>query len=324
MPQMIERGSGITQSIYYDHQDNPLLRLDTHKLFGQLPVLQLMRDDLTAVLFDAAAATVELRMGVTITGINQTAHHVQATLSDGSEINADLLAGTDGVHSTTRQQVFGKDHQTAHHLGLHCAAFRHPNVTDLNNTFATHTQQGRYMATFNTGSNSADVGSVFVWTDQALEVETIQHKQRLQQAFADSGGRIADHLAHCPDTPFYYDVLKQVELRQWHMGRVVLLGDAAHCLTLFSGRGAAAAITDAAVLAQSLASNPSIAQALQQYDTRLRPALTRMQARTRRDVRWYVPRNTVDATIRNLAFRLAPNALFHRYFQYKYATVGGG
>ena len=318
--QLIARGSGITQSTYYDARQTPLLTLQTQQLFGHLPVLQLMRDDLAYVLYETAINELDIRMGTTVSEVAQSNLGVEARLSSGQTIECSLLVGADGVHSNVRTLTFPAESIHHTYMDLHCAAYRHDNIQDISHCFETHTQQNRYMATFTTGDS--DVGSVFVWAAEQRDVQATEQRQNLLDAFQGSIGRTQAHLTLCPQTPFYYDVLKQIEIPQWFHQRTVLLGDAAHCLTLFSGRGAAAAVNDARVLAGCLSAQSDIGVALQQYDQALRPTLSRMQASTKRDVRWYVPRNPVDYTLRNLAFRLVPNQLFHRYFQMKYSTVG--
>ncbi len=65
------------------------------------------------------------------------------------------------------------------------------------------------------------------------------------------------------------DVLMQVEIDRWSNKRVVLLGDAAHGMTLFSGRGASAAFNGASRLAIAL-SEMEIEEAMQTYEQQMR------------------------------------------------------
>jgi 2-polyprenyl-6-methoxyphenol hydroxylase-like FAD-dependent oxidoreductase len=48
---------------------------------------------------------------------------VSVTLDDGGELEADLLVGADGIHSTVRSLVFGAEPAFFRHLGYHSAAF---------------------------------------------------------------------------------------------------------------------------------------------------------------------------------------------------------
>ncbi|WP_432990653.1 FAD-dependent monooxygenase [Dactylosporangium sp. CA-233914] len=61
----------------------------------------------------------------------------------------------------------------------------------------------------------------------------------------------------------------------WYRGRVVLLGDAAHCSTPYFGMGTSAALVGAYVLAGEINRNPSdLAGALAAYQSTLRPSST--------------------------------------------------
>ncbi len=54
----------------------------------------------------------------------------------------------------------------------------------------------------------------------------------------------------------------------WHRGRVVLVGDAAHGATPHCGQGAAQAIEDGIVLAEELAKDVSVTEALEAFTAR--------------------------------------------------------
>lgn len=70
---------------------------------------------------------------------------------------------------------------------------------------------------------------------------------------------------------FYLDVLRQVRLPRWSLGRVVLTGDAAWCATPLAGIGTTLAVTGAYVLAQELIRNTDIDEAFQAYEDQMRP-----------------------------------------------------
>ncbi len=73
-------------------------------------------------------------------------------------------------------------------------------------------------------------------------------------------------------------------------------------------------------LAQALAELP-VDRAITQYQQQMRPVIDDIQPATRRAVRWYVPRSAPVQMIRDNAMRLLPNALFRKYFQYKYSNI---
>jgi salicylate hydroxylase len=94
-------------------------------------------------------------------------------------------------------------------------------------------------------------------------------------------------------------------LRVWGQGPVTLLGDAAHPMLPFLAQGAAAAIEDAAVLADALAQAPrDLTQAMRGYERARLRRVTRLQRAARSQGRLYHLR-AGEAFARNLFLRMA-------------------
>src|SRR5205823_12441722 len=88
------------------------------------------------------------------------------------------------------------------------------------------------------------------------------------QRLAPFGGPVAE-VRDRDITPSSEIVLRPFETLlmppPWYRGRVVLIGDAAHSMTAHIAQGAAMAVEDAIVLAEELASKPTLLQALDGY-----------------------------------------------------------
>ena len=96
----------------------------------------------------------------------------------------------------------------------------------------------------------------------------------MRERLAEYGGLIGDLRDRCvrDDTAVVYRPVERVLLPgPWHRGRVVLVGDAAHATSPHIGQGAAMAIEDAVVLAEELASDQPVDQALASYMARREP-----------------------------------------------------
>ena len=310
--------SGITGSSYHD-EHRRLLKLHGETLFGGVDVVQIMRDELVAVLFEQARERVEIRFEDSISRIEQNADSVMVAFSAHADEEYDAVIGCDGLHSAVRTLAFDQTSITEHYLDLRCAAFRSDNVLGLHDEFQTHMRRDRYMATFNTGAD--DIGNVFVWASNDHATPPLQGRQQiLKAAFEGAGGEIEQVVAQCPESDIYMDTLKQIEARSWVNGRVAVVGDAAHCLTLFSGRGAGAAFNGGTRIAQALIEH-DVADAFAAYEASMRPIIEDIHPATRSAVRWYVPRTWFKETLRNNAMRWLPNAVFNRYFQAKYTNI---
>ncbi len=316
---MQERNMGITSSSYHNKNETTLLALDYQKLFENVDVLQIMRDDVVDVLYQTARDKMEIRFNDSIEIISNQTGAVEVGFTSGLQEKYDLAVIAEGPNSSTRPLLF-PDSVTIDYLDLYCAAFRLPNVLNLENKFETHMQKGRYMAIFNT--LEGDLGSVFIWSSDARKMPPKDEQtQTLLAGFDNAGTVIGRVLEHCPDQPHYMDILKQVKAEDWVVGRTVILGDAAHCMTLFSGRGAGAAITGASRLAESLKLQRDIPKALLSYEAANRPIIDPIQRQTRKAVRWYAPQNNLDWLLRDNAMRFLPNWLFQQYFNRKYSNV---
>lgn len=321
MPHLKRHDMGISQSSYFNRRGRELLALDYGRLFNRVDVIQLLRDDFTRVLFDQARERADIRFSDSINSLSIQGRQAEVGFESGASGQYDLVIGADGLHSAVRRLVFSPDEVTEHYLNLCCAAFRIPNLLELDNKFETHMDRDRYMAAFSTGYG--DMGAVFVWDSDCRTTPPRQQRRALlDAAFQGAAPAIRQVIAKAPaGEDIYMDYLMQVEATGWSKGPVVLLGDAAHCLTLFSGRGAAAAFSGASRLAQALQDNSTIAGALQQYEAGMRPVINAIQPATRRAVRWYVPRNSLLQTVRDTGMRLLPNGLFRNYFRLKYSSI---
>src|ERR1700751_5717723 len=65
-----------------------------------------------------------------------------------------------------------------------------------------------------------------------------------------------------------------MEIKEWHAGRVVLVGDAAHRSSPMMGQGGCMAMEDACVLAETLCRSATLAEALATYELRRRPRVS--------------------------------------------------
>lgn len=320
MPALRERDARILSSSYHDRSGRALLTLDYERLFAGVDVLQIMRDDLETVLFDNARDLAEFRFDTTATRIDQAKRRVDVTFSDGRQESFDLMIGADGLHSATRELAFDATEFNRQYLGLSCAAYRLPNFLAMRQKFETHMEASRYMVIFTSQGN--DLAAVFVWaSDMASAPPAEQRWQHLCEMYDGAADLVAQTLAHRPDeSPIYMDPLIQIELPSWHKRRVVVLGDAAHCLTLLSGQGASAAFSDASRLSLALAEHEP-EDAFRIYENAMRPIITELQPTTRRIARWYVPRSPLRHAARDAMLRYLPESAFRALFRYKYTKA---
>ncbi|MFB9837252.1 FAD-dependent monooxygenase [Actinoallomurus acaciae] len=111
----------------------------------------------------------------------------------------------------------------------------------------------------------------------------------------------------------YYDQVAQIDMPAWSRDRVVLIGDAAHAVSLLAGQGASLGITGAYVLAEHLSHAATVESALEGHERTLRPLITEKQQVARNGTRWFIPATPTQLRIRRTALKLARVPVIDRY-----------
>ncbi|WP_280331594.1 FAD-dependent oxidoreductase [Nocardia wallacei] len=255
-------------------------------------MLSVFRGDLESVLYQAVADAVTIRFGTGVDAITRNDDRVHATLTDGTHVEADLLIGADGLHSRTRALLFGADpgcRVDLHHLvGAFPLARTPDHVPAAAGT--TFIGPGRTAAVMNLGPGRCAAFFTYRADDPGAEIAR-GPAAALSAAFADlrgGGADALDQLAADPATA-YFDSATQIVLDQWHRGRIVLLGDAAWCVTVFAGYGAALALDGADRLGAALTAHPAVPAALTAWETALRPEVAKRQTLARKGISRFAP-----------------------------------
>ncbi|MEV6278930.1 FAD-dependent oxidoreductase [Nocardia sp. NPDC051832] len=254
--------------------------------------LSLFRGDLESALYDAVAGQVDFHFGTTVQAVAQTPADVVVTLSDGTPLQAELLVGADGVHSRVRELVFGSESDHLVDLGHMVGAFPLETLPEQvpEGFGSTFIGPGRTAAVMNLGPERSSAFFAYRCTDPGGDL-ALGAAPALTQAFGDLGGGVADALRQLEtssDTA-YFDSVGQVVMDHWSQGRVVLLGDAAWCVTVFAGYGAALALDGADRLGTALTEHDHIPTALATWETSLRPEVRKRQALARKGISRFAP-----------------------------------
>lgn len=240
------------------------------------------RPALARVLNTAAlAAGATVRFGSTITELADDGAGVDVTLSDGSTGRWDLVVGFDGIGSPLRTRLYG-DRYVPEYTGFanwRVTVPRQPGVRGV--VMGTAGQDAKALLTPIT-DELMYLGAVFAEHEDFRPDPERAHEQ-LAERLSMFSGPVAEALAAVTDpAEVVYSRISQVTVEgPWHVGRVVLAGDAAHASTPHIAQGAAMAVEDALVLAQSLDAEDDIAAALDAWEARRRPRAMWVQAMSR-------------------------------------------
>ncbi|RKS07220.1 2-polyprenyl-6-methoxyphenol hydroxylase-like FAD-dependent oxidoreductase [Nocardiopsis sp. Huas11] len=280
--------------------------------------LNILRGDIEDVFYQNVCEHAEFTYGTTVERIEQDADGVRATLSDGTEATADLLIGADGLHSATRAQVFGPESDYRRDLRHMVGVFMldHLPVGLAPGATASVTDTGRTLAVIDLGENGAAAFFGYRSDESDRELAEGPHTA-IPRAYADMGWvapQVLEQLATAKDV--YFDTVSQMEVDGWSRGRVVLLGDAAWCVTLFAGYGSALAVGGADALGTALEEHPDdIAAALAAWEGRIRPEAERKQRLGRQVKGLYAPKDPFRLWLRDLPLRMASNPLMSRFLR---------
>lgn len=240
---------------------------------------EILRGDFARILFDATGSTCEYRFGTSVRGTEELEDGVRATFADGSAEEFALVICADGASSSTRDLALA-DATRMRYLGAYMAFFKIPRRPEDDLWACSVNGIGGTMINLRPGGLT---DTTVLITFPASEPDpqrpsTLSRRDMLLAALAGRGtlaDRIIADLGTVQD--FYFGPMSQVQASTWSKGRLVLLGDAAHCPTPFTGKGTALALVGAYVLAGEISKCASHTQAFQAYERILRPYVERSQ-----------------------------------------------
>ncbi|MDG4791123.1 FAD-dependent monooxygenase [Micromonospora sp. WMMD1102] len=283
--------------------------------------ISILRGDIETVLYEAIHDTTEIRFATTIKAVDQDEHAVHVTLSDNTTEHADLLIGADGLHSTTRALVFGPEEKYRldldHMVAVYMLARKPSGIAE--GTTGTLSQGGRTVAVINVG-DGRNVAFFGFRSNHTAGHPTDNPHTILPQVYGDMNWIVPEVLQGLESAgSIYFDTISQIVADRWSHGRVVLLGDAAWCVTLFAGYGSALAIGGAGLLGTALETNPgNIHTALTNWETQLRPEVAKKQKLARRVKGVYAPANPLALWLTQLPLRLASLSPVRSYMTRRY------
>lgn len=255
--------------------DLPLAEIDDSPEDTEIP-----REDLAHVLRNAFGPSVALTFGESITELHDNGRGVEVLFASGKRAGYDLVVGADGLHSATRRLIFGPERQYLRHLGFYTALANMPQYQPTDAPNPVYNFPGR-MAGIVTYRDVALVVLTFrsSWIDYDYRDLDAQKRILTEEFGGHHRWRVPELLdAARRDPELYFDSMSQIDMPSWHRGRVVLVGDAAHCASPLSGRGTSLAITGTWLLAKALSENADdLAAALAQYERDQRPHVSYAQ-----------------------------------------------
>lgn len=287
---VVKAGSEIVYHEFRSDRNRRLARWEIAPESERLgaPAIALRRSDLNSLLLEEAGPTVV--MGAQCVGFEQDDTGVTVRLANGSTERADVLIGADGLRSTVR------------------AALRHGH--DLPPRYAGYTAWQAIAEL--PGEDIVPSGTFFnLWGRRGLRFLYCRLNDREVYWDAITADRTSSGFDMLRNTrrdimramyrswplpiPQIIDATTEEAIlpidiadrppereHAWGHGRVVLVGDAAHPMTLNLSQGAGQAIEDGVMLSRLLAAGPDIGTAVASYEAARRARVDAMVHNARR------------------------------------------
>jgi salicylate hydroxylase len=237
------------------------------------------RADLLGVLAAALPADV-VTLSKRCTQVRSDGDVAVACFVDGSEIEADVIVGADGIHSPVRASLFGPDAprftgKICYRSVVRSGAVRgaRPGAEGVqwfgpHGTIVLYPLRGEEL-----------INVVCHYDDDAYRHESWIAECRGEEVLARYAGWHESllRLFAAADTWYKWALYDRDPIPQWTRGRVTVLGDAAHPMLPYLGQGACQAIEDGAVLATALSAEcADPVTGLARYERTRRPRASRV------------------------------------------------
>jgi 2-polyprenyl-6-methoxyphenol hydroxylase-like FAD-dependent oxidoreductase len=293
--------TGMRRITYVRKDGRPIAALPADLLMGRRgDDVEIMRWDLSRILYDVTAGGVEYVFGDAIASLAGGPGGVDVTFERGGPRRFDYVVGADGLHSATRRMVLGD--APLSHLGAYISIFSTPNLLGIEREEVMYSRPGRLVFAYAMDpTQDARVGLTFASPLLDVDRRDVAAQKRLvREAFEGQGWRTGEFLAAMDKADdFYFDSMSQVELPAWSSGRVVLLGDAAHCPAPASGQGTSLALVGAYVLGRHLGEPDGFAA----YEREMRPYVEKNLAFGRKMAKDMVPGGRLAIAFRTYGMR---------------------
>lgn len=273
------------------------------------PFVVVRRAELVGMLHSLLPAG-SVRLGTAATAVN--AQDGEVTLDTGEVLRGDLVVAADGIHSRTRPALF-PGHPAPAFAGL--TAWQAVIEAD---------GIGPYIGT--TWSSGGEFGMLpmangwlYVFAEAAVDAPAPRgghgdEKAELTRRFGHLHAPIPAVIAGIAGSSILRTDIHtmKVPLPSFNVGKVAILGDAAHAMAPNLGQGACQAIEDAVTLAYCVSGAGTVAAGLAEYTAARLPRTSLMVRRSEGMARLATARHPLSRTLRNGMLRalglLGPSA----------------
>jgi salicylate hydroxylase len=227
------------------------------------------RADLLDVLGAALPESI-LHLGARCESVESTSTGAVARFTDGSEVEADVVVGADGIHSAVRASLFGPD--APRFTGKICWRCLVPIDAIPGGLYGGEgaTWLGPHGTVVVYKVRRGELVNVVAHFDDDSWTEESWIREAPKQEVLDNYGAwhpSLHRIFEATEKLYKWALYDREPMAQWTKGNVTIMGDAAHSMLPYLGQGACQAMEDGCVLAAALASNlDDVEAALKLYE----------------------------------------------------------
>lgn len=293
LPRIEALATGTERLTMYREGRTKGTRIDLTKIYAATSDrhVEIMRDDLSEIYYDAASDDVEYVFGDSITAIE---HDGTVTFEHAPARTFDVIVGADGLHSHVRRLTFGEEADLTRFLGGYLSVVSAPKGLVDPGEMVAHVGAGRFAGIY-TADHLDDARAVFMFRSKAeLDYDhrdALRQKELLRQAFTGMHDQVDSWLDEVERTPtFYFDSITQLRTDRWSRRRVTLVGDAGYCPGPAVGGSTSLAVLGAYVLAGELVeADGDHLRAFAAYELRMHEPVHRSRTFARGAARGIIP-----------------------------------
>lgn len=242
------------------------------------------RADLHGLLMKAVLANdpQALHAGHEFARLDQDAEGVTASFANGVRARGDALIGADGNASAVRTFLFpGEAPRFNGQMSFRALIpdeLVPPSIRER--CWAMYPAPQRYLLHYPLRGgrimNLIGTGRSATWEEEGWSIPATN--EEFLAAYSDFAADVQALISAIPaGNLFKWGLRDREPLARWTVGRVTMLGDAAHPLTPFLGQGACIAIEDGLVLGRAFAASATVEEALSRYEAARRTRGTNVQ-----------------------------------------------
>lgn len=269
------------------------------------PHLSVHRADLHNIL-STGLPDANIRFGVRCIAVAQRENSAVAILESGEEIEADVVVGADGIKSAVRESLFGEDEpEFTGNVAWRFTVPEESLVEPIEPAVTNWLGPGGHVVHYYVrGGRLVNVIAVYETQQWTAESWTQSGDRDELLGIFDRWNPKLITLFERAGSYYKWGLFDRPPLEAWSVGRITLLGDAAHPMLPFLGQGAAMALEDGLALGLLLSQERPVAESLHLYE-RLRLARTsRAQLGSRGRAAENHLRSPFARMKRNLKFKL--------------------